>query len=78
MTVPDHLTHFDAAGRARMVDVGDKPATAREALAEARVVMARDTFEAARAGGTGKGDVRAIAEIAGVMAGKRASELIPL
>ncbi len=78
MTVPDHLTHFDAAGHARMVDVGDKPVTAREALAEARVVMARDTFEAARAGGTGKGDVRAIAEIAGVMAGKRASELIPL
>ncbi len=79
MTVSDHLTHFDAAGRARMVDVGDKPETAREALAEARVVMARDTFDAVRAGGgTGKGDVRAIAEIAGVMAGKRASELIPL
>lgn len=76
--MPERLTHLDAEGRARMVDVGAKPATTREALAEARVVMAPETLHAALAGGNNKGDVRAVAEIAGVMAGKRASELIPL
>lgn len=61
-----------------MVDVGGKPATAREALAEASVLMARATLDAAMTGDVKKGDVRAVAEIAGVMAGKRTSELIPL
>lgn len=81
MTAPERetkLTHLDAEGRARMVDVGGKPATAREALAEASVLMARATLDAAMTGDVKKGDVRAVAEIAGVMAGKRTSELIPL
>jgi cyclic pyranopterin phosphate synthase len=78
MTAPEDLTHLDKAGRARMVDVGDKPITAREALAEACVVMASETLAAALAGDAKKGDVRSVAEIAGVMAGKRTSELIPL
>jgi cyclic pyranopterin phosphate synthase len=61
-----------------MVDVGAKSETERIALAEARVVMEAETLRAALAGDARKGDVRAVAEIAGVMAGKRASELIPL
>lgn len=72
------LTHIDAEGRARMVDVSDKAVTVREALAEGRVRMAPETLELARSGGGKKGDVRAVAEIAGVMAAKRTSELIPL
>ncbi|MBY0565476.1 MAG: cyclic pyranopterin monophosphate synthase MoaC [Hyphomonadaceae bacterium] len=78
MTAPNDLTHLDAQGRARMVEVDGKPSTAREALAEARVVMAAETLRAALAGDSRKGDVRAVAEIAGIMAGKRTSELIPL
>jgi cyclic pyranopterin phosphate synthase len=78
MTAPDNLTHLDAQGRARMVDVGGKPSTVREAVAEARIVMAPETLRAALTGDAKKGDVRAVAEIAGVMAGKRTSELIPL
>ncbi len=78
MTAPRNLTHLDAEGRARMVDVGDKPMTVREAFAEARVVMRSETLRAALAGDVKKGDVRSVAEIAGVMAGKRTSELIPL
>jgi cyclic pyranopterin monophosphate synthase len=72
------LTHIDAEGRARMVDVSDKAVTAREAVAEGRVRMAAATLALARAGGGKKGDVRAVAEIAGVMAAKRTSDLIPL
>lgn len=72
------LTHIDAEGRARMVDVSDKAVTAREAVAEGRVRMAPATLELARSGGGKKGDVRAVAEIAGVMAAKRTAELIPL
>jgi cyclic pyranopterin phosphate synthase len=78
MTAPRDLTHLDAEGRARMVDIGDKPQTVRAALAEARVLMHVDTLRAALTGDVKKGDVRSVAEIAGVMAGKRASELIPL
>ncbi len=78
MTAPRDMTHLDAEGRACMVDVGDKPQTVREALAEARVVMQVDTLRAALAGDVKKGDVRSVAEIAGVMAGKRTSDLIPL
>ena len=76
MTEP--LTHLDAAGRARMVDVGDKETTRREAIAQGRIRMQAETLERALAGDLPKGDVRAIAEIAGVMAGKRTSDLIPL
>lgn len=71
------LTHIDADGRARMVDVSDKAATHRRAVAAGRVTMGRETLELARTKG-GKGDVRAAAEIAGVMAAKRTSDLIPM
>lgn len=72
------LTHLDSEGRARMVDVGDKPATARDAIAQGRIRMEFATLQRALTGDTPKGDVRAISEIAGVMAGKRTSDLIPL
>jgi cyclic pyranopterin phosphate synthase len=72
------LTHLDAEGRARMVDVSGKPATAREAVATGFVRMAPATLELAVSGEAKKGDVRAVAEIAGVMAAKRTSDLIPL
>ncbi len=73
----DKLTHIDADGRARMVDVSDKASTKREAKAEGRVLMSGVALDLARSKG-GKGDVRATAEIAGVMAAKRTSELIPM
>ena len=72
------LTHLDAEGRARMVDVSDKPATAREAMAEGFVRMSAATKALALSGEAKKGDVRATAEIAGVMAAKRTADLIPL
>ncbi len=72
------LTHLDAEGRARMVDVSAKPATVREATATGSIRMAPETLALAIAGGGRKGDVRAVAEIAGVMAAKRTAELIPL
>jgi cyclic pyranopterin phosphate synthase len=73
----DKLTHIDADGRARMVDVSDKAATRRRAEAEGRVLMSATALDLARSKG-GKGDVRACAEIAGVMAAKRTSDLIPM
>jgi cyclic pyranopterin phosphate synthase len=72
------LTHLDEHGRARMVDVGRKPATERQAIASGRIRMQAETLRRALSGDTPNGDVRAIAEIAGVMAGKRTSDLIPL
>lgn len=75
---PSRLTHIDADGRARMVDVSDKAETAREATARGRIVMAPETLALALSGGGKKGDVRAVAEIAGVMAAKRTSDLIPM
>ena len=72
------LTHIDETGRARMVDVSDKPATAREAVAEGFVRMSPQTLELALSGEGRKGDVRAVAEIAGVMAAKKTSDLIPM
>ena len=72
------LSHFDADGRARMVDVSAKPETARRALAMGAVKMAAATLERALAGGGKKGDVRAVAEIAGVMAAKRTADLVPM
>ncbi|MGD9965770.1 MAG: cyclic pyranopterin monophosphate synthase MoaC [Hyphomonadaceae bacterium] len=74
----ERLTHLDAEGRARMVDVGGKPATEREARASGRVRMQRETLERALRGDAPKGDVRSVAEIAGVMAGKRTADIIPL
>jgi cyclic pyranopterin phosphate synthase len=72
------LTHLDKKGQARMVDVGEKPATAREAVAQGRVVMNAKTFKKALAGDSKKGSVRAAAEFAGIMAAKKTAELIPL
>jgi cyclic pyranopterin phosphate synthase len=72
------LTHIDGEGRARMVDVSDKPATAREAVAAGLVRMDRKTLALALSGGGKKGDVRATAEIAGVLAAKKTADLIPL
>ncbi|HEX4272812.1 MAG TPA: cyclic pyranopterin monophosphate synthase MoaC [Rhizomicrobium sp.] len=74
----DDLTHLDATGHARMVDVGEKPMTAREALAQGRVRMTPETLRKALQGDSKKGSVRAAAEFAGIMAAKRTSELIPL
>jgi len=72
------LTHIDETGRAHMVDVSAKAVTAREAVAEGFVRMAPETLALALSGDAKKGDVRATAEIAGIMAAKRTSELIPL
>src|SRR5471030_1607143 len=72
------LTHLDDAGQARMVDVGGKAVTAREAVAEGRVRMAPETLQRALSGDSKKGSIRAAAEFAGVMAAKRTAELIPL
>ena len=72
------LTHIDESGRARMVDVSDKAATAREAMAEGFVRMSAQTLKLALSGEGKKGDVRAVAEIAGVMAAKQTSALIPM
>jgi cyclic pyranopterin phosphate synthase len=72
------LTHLDAEGRARMVDVGAKPETHRAATARARVVMRPETLRLIREGGAAKGDVLAVARIAGIMAAKRTADLIPL
>jgi len=72
------LTHIDADGRARMVDVSDKATTTRVAIAEGAIHMAPQTLALALFGQGKKGDVRAVAEIAGVMAAKRTSDLIPM
>ena len=72
------LTHFNEQGRARMVDVSEKPATYRTARACATVRMARGTMELIRAGQIGKGDVLAVAQVAGIMAAKKNAELIPM
>jgi cyclic pyranopterin phosphate synthase len=72
------LTHFDAAGKARMVDVGDKAATTRVAVAAGRVVMKPETAALVASGTAAKGDVLGVARIAGIMAAKRTAELIPL
>jgi len=72
------LTHLDEAGRARMVDVSDKASTAREAVAEGFLRMSPATLALAMSGEGRKGDVRAVAEIAGVMAAKKTADLIPM
>ncbi len=72
------LTHLDERGRARMVDVGDKPVTRRRAEAEAVLVAGEEVMAAVREGRTPKGNVFETARIAGTMAAKRTSELIPL
>lgn len=72
------LTHLDEQGRARMVDVGDKPVSERTAVAEGAVRMSREAFELVAAQGVAKGDVLAVAEVAGTMGAKRTGDLIPL
>jgi cyclic pyranopterin monophosphate synthase len=72
------LTHLDEQGRARMVDVGDKPVSERTASAEGAVRMSREAFELVAAQGLAKGDVLGVAEVAGTMAAKRTGELVPL
>jgi len=74
----DDLTHFDSTGAARMVDVGDKPVTARTARASGRVQMQPATLALVRDGGHKKGDVLAVARLAGIMGAKRTGDLIPL
>ncbi|MEA3350859.1 MAG: cyclic pyranopterin monophosphate synthase MoaC [Chloroflexota bacterium] len=72
------LSHLDEKGRARMVDVGHKPVTERVAIAKGEVRMRADTLQLIQEGALKKGDVLTVAELAGVMAAKRTSELIPL
>jgi len=74
----ENLSHLDSTGRARMVDVSGKPETERWAVARGHVVLAPETLRLARAGDLKKGDLRAVAELAGVMAAKRTADLIPL
>ena len=72
------LTHFDAKGKARMVDVSAKPATERTAVATGRVTVAKRTMALIRKGGVKKGDVLSVARLAGIMGAKRTPDLIPL
>jgi cyclic pyranopterin phosphate synthase len=78
MTSGGGFTHFDSAGNAVMVDVSAKPVTNRTATARVRVVMSAETLTMIEAGTAKKGDVLGVARIAGIMAAKRTSELIPL
>ena len=73
-----NLTHFDAAGNAVMVDVSEKPVTARQAVARGIITMNAEAFAAVEHGTVKKGDVLGVARIAGIMATKRTSKLIPL
>jgi cyclic pyranopterin phosphate synthase len=72
------LSHVDKSGRVRMVDVGGKPETAREALARGRIIVSRTALRAIRAGRVKKGDPLQAARLAGILAAKRTSDMIPL
>lgn len=72
------LTHFDAAGNAVMVDVGEKAVTTRTATAKGTVIMAPETLALVQSGTAKKGDVLAVAQLAGIMAAKKTADLIPL
>ena len=72
------LTHFDESGKAAMVDVGDKASTSRVAIARGRITMAPETLALIMDGSAAKGDVLGVARLAGIMAAKRTSDLIPL
>jgi cyclic pyranopterin phosphate synthase len=74
----EELTHMDAQGRPRMVDVSQKPDTQREAIAKCVVRMQASTLDLIKKGGTAKGDVLAVAQLAGVMAAKQTPHIIPL
>lgn len=75
---PDGLTHLDAAGNARMVEVGEKPITAREAVAEGTIRLGPSALAAVLSRSAKKGDVLAVAQLAGIQGAKRTSDLIPL
>ncbi|MDR2991879.1 MAG: cyclic pyranopterin monophosphate synthase MoaC [Burkholderiaceae bacterium] len=75
---PPVLTHFNDQGQAHMVDVGGKPATCRSARAQGRIEMRAATLALIESGGAGKGDVLGVARVAGIMAAKKTSDLIPL
>jgi cyclic pyranopterin phosphate synthase len=75
---PKRSSHFDEKGRARMVDVGEKAVTVREAIARGRVSLSRAAFDAVVAGSVKKGDVLGVARIAAIQAAKRTSDWIPL
>ena len=72
------FTHFNDEGRAKMVDVGEKPVTVRTAVAAARVLVSEETFRLIQTGGMKKGDVLTVAQVAGVMGAKRTPDLIPM
>lgn len=74
----EDFTHFDDAGRAKMVDVGAKPLSQRTAVAAGRVLVSHDTFSLIASGGVKKGDVLTVAQIAGIMGAKRTPDLIPM
>ena len=74
----EDFTHFDEQGRARMVDVGEKPVTERTAVAAGRVLVNRETFSLIQSGGVKKGDVLTVAQIAGILGAKRTPDLIPM
>jgi cyclic pyranopterin phosphate synthase len=77
-TAPPRLSHVDRRGAVRMVDVGDKPITSREAVARGRITMSREALRQIRTGAAKKGDPLQTARLAGIMAAKRTSEVIPL
>ena len=72
------FTHFNEQGRAKMVDVGEKPISQRVAVAAARVLVSEKTFALIKSGGMKKGDVLTVAQLAGIMGAKRTPDLIPL
>lgn len=72
------FTHFNEQGRARMVNVGEKPESVRTAVAAGRVLVNDETFELIKSGGVKKGDVLTVAQVAGIMGAKRTSELVPM
>ena len=74
----EDFTHFNEQGRAKMVDVTEKPVTNRQAIAMARVVVSAETFALIKSGGMKKGDVLTVAQIAGVMGAKKTPDLIPM
>ena len=75
---PKELTHLDVEGKARMVDVSDKDVTSRKAVAEGAIRMAEETLSTIRTGQGPKGEVFQVARLAGIQAGKKTADLIPL
>ena len=78
MAIAEDFTHFDHRGNARMVQVGEKETTKRQAVAAGRVLVNARTYELIRTGGVKKGDVLTVAQIAGIMGAKKTADLIPM